>query len=285
MTTLPTTAFGLGPLPGTDLAQAADVVLSESLLPHIPQLPDRGAGFDLVGRTAALLEIPIAPGPRGWRVAARKRADADRMVRDLDHLEELWHGKVDTVKVQLAGPFTLAAEVEMANGHRMITDPGALRDLTDALLEACNQHRSDVAGRFGATVLQLDEPRLGDVMAGTLKGATDYETIAAIPEPQETLQRFGEHLLHTPVLIDDTPWQTTDPRTCNRDALARLLDTGARIAIPTMQPRELYRVFDELQIDPAQTQIDVYAEPADTLLASARSYAAAREMHEELASQ
>lgn len=99
MTTLPTTAFGLGPLPGTDLAQAADVVLSESLLPHIPQLPDRGAGFDLVGRTAALLEIPIAPGPRGWRVAARKRADADRMARDLDHLEELWHGKVDTVKV------------------------------------------------------------------------------------------------------------------------------------------------------------------------------------------
>lgn len=115
--------------------------------------------------------------------------------------------------------------------------------------------------------------------------ATDYETIAAIPEPQETLHRFGEHLLHTPVLIDDTPWQTTDPRTCDRDALARLLDTGARIAIPTMQPRELYRVFDELQIDPAQTQIDVYAEPADTLLASARSYAAAREMHEELASQ
>ena len=87
------------------------------------------------------------------------------------------------------------------------------------------------------------------------------------------------------MLIDDTPWQTTDPRTCDRDALARLLDTGARIAIPTMQPRELYRVFDELQIDPAQTQIDVYAEPADTLLASARSYAAAREMHEELASQ
>ena len=115
--------------------------------------------------------------------------------------------------------------------------------------------------------------------------ATDYEAIAAIPEPQETLERFGEHLLHAPMLIDDTPWQTTDPRTCNRDALARLLDAGARIAIPTMQPRELYRVFDELQIDPAQTQIDVYAEPADTLLASARSYAAAREMHEELASQ
>ena len=276
------TAFGLGPLPGTDLAAAADVVLSESPLPYIPQLPDRGVGFDLVGRTAALLEIPIAPGPRGWRVAARKRADVDRMARDLDHLEALWHGKTDAVKVQLAGPFTLAAEVEMPNGHRMITDPGALRDITDALLQASADHVRDVETRFGTAVLQLDEPRLGDVTRGTLSGATDYETIAAIPEPQETLTRFGEHLLNTPVLIDDTPWLTCDPRTCNRDALAKLLDQGTRIAIPTMQPRELYRIFDDIQIDPATTSIDVYAKPADALLGYAENLHAAREMHQEL---
>ncbi|WP_297588720.1 methionine synthase [uncultured Corynebacterium sp.] len=276
------TAFGLGPLPGADLAQAADVVLSESPLPHIPQLPERGVGSDAIGRTAALLEIPIAPGPRGWRVAARKRTDADRMARDLDALEVAWHGKTDTVKVQLVGPFTLAAEVEMPNGHRMITDDGALRDLTDALLEACAAHRSDVASRFGSTVLQLDEPLLPEVTAGTLKGATDYETIRAIHEPQETLARFGEHLLHTPKLLDDTPWLTVDPRTCDKDALARLLDQGSRIAIPTMAPRELYCVFDELQIDPARTVIDVYAEPADTLVATAANYRAAREMAEEL---
>ena len=48
-----------GPLPGTDLAQAADVVLSESPLPHIPQLPDRGVGSDLIGRTAAMLEREV----------------------------------------------------------------------------------------------------------------------------------------------------------------------------------------------------------------------------------
>ena len=276
------TAFGLGPLPGADLTQAADVVLSESPLPHIPQLPERGVGSDAIGRTAALLDIPIAPGPRGWRVAARKRADADRMARDLDALEEAWHGKTDTVKVQLVGPFTLAAEVEMPNGHRMITDAGALRDLTDSLVEACVAHRRDVASRFGSTVLQLDEPLLADVTAGTLKGATENETIRAFPEPQETLQRFGEHLLHTPKLLDDTPWLTVDPRTCDKDALARLLDQGSRIAIPTMAPRELYRVFDELQIDPARTVIDVYAEPAHTLVDTAANYRAAREMAEEL---
>ena len=276
------TAFGLGPMPGTDLAQAADVVLSETVLPHIPQLPERGVGSDAIGRTAALLEIPIGRGPRGWRVAARERGDADRMARDLDMLEEAWHGKVDTVKVQLVGPFTLAAEVEMPNGHRMITDAGALRDLTDALIEACGEHRHDVAARFGDVVLQLDEPLLPEVTAGTLRGTTDYETIRAIPEPQETLQRFGEHLLHTPKLVDATPWITVDPRTCDKDALAKLLDQGTRIAIPTMAPRELYRVLDDLQIDPAQTRVDVYAEPAATLVGTAANYRAAREMAEEL---
>ena len=281
MTVLPPTAFGLGPLPGTNFAQAADVVLSESPLPHIPQLPDRGVGSDLIGRTAALLPIPIARGPRGWRVAARASRDADRMQRDLDQLEELWHGKADTVKVQLAGPFTLATEIEMANSHRMITDSGALRDLTDALLEVSEGHRRDVEKRFGASVLQLDEPRLPEVVAGTLKGATDFETIRAISEPEETLARFGEHLLHTPMLVD-VPWLTTDPRHVDKDALARLLDGWARIAIPTMEPRELYNLFDELQIDPAATTVDVYAEPAATLVGTAANYRAAREMAEAL---
>ena len=255
------------------------MVLSESPLPHIPQLPDRGVGSDLIGRTAAMLEIPVARGPRGWRVAARASKDADRMERDLDHLEELWHGKADTVKVQLAGPFTLAAEIEMANGHRMITDPGALRDLTDALLEVCVGHRRDVERRFGASVLQLDEPRLPEVVAGTLQGTTDFETIRAIPEPGETLARFGEHLLHTPKLVD-VPWLTCDPRRADKDAMARLLDAGTRIAIPVMAPRELYNLFDELQIDPATTTVDVYAEPATTLVGTAANYRAAREMAE-----
>ena len=72
------TAFGLGPLPGTDLANAADIVISETPLPHIPQLPDRGIGSDAIGRTASLLDMPVEPGPRGWRVAPRPRkADAD----------------------------------------------------------------------------------------------------------------------------------------------------------------------------------------------------------------
>lgn len=281
MTVLPPTAFGLGPLPGTDLKQAADIVASETPLPHIPQLPDRGIGSDAVGRTAALLDIPVDRGPRGWRVAPRHRNARDQMARDLDALEELWAGKIDRVKVQLVGPFTLAAEIEMPSGHRMITDPGALRDITDALLEACARHRGDVEKRLAPTTLQLDEPSLGAVMAGTLAGATEYETIAAVPEPWERLSRFGDFLLHAPVLID-APWQTADLTQATapgrRDQVARLLDRGARLAIAPVEPQWLWRYFDELQLDPAGARLDVYARPARTLAEAAANYRAAAEM-------
>ena len=280
------TAFGLGPLPGTDLVQAADVVLSESPLPHIPQLPDRGVGSDAVGRTAALLEIPVDRGPRGWRVAPRRRNSRDQMARDLDILEELWAGKAERVKVQLTGPWTLAAEIEMPNGHRMITDPGALRDITDALGEAAERHRGDVEKRIAPTVLQLDEPRLADVAAGTLAGATRYEEIAAMPEPWERLAGFGEFLLHAPLLVD-APWQTADLTTltapADRDRVARLLDSGARLAVAPVEPAWLWRYFDELQLDPAAVRLDAWARPGATLLEAAANYREAREMADGLA--
>lgn len=278
--------FGLGPMPGTDLVKAADVVLSELPLPHIPQLPARGIGFDAIGRTAALLDIPVDRGPRGWRVAARKRGLADNMARDLDVLEELWAGKVDRVKVQLVGPWTLAAAIEMPNGHRMITDPGALRDITDALEEAVVRHRGDVEKRIAPTMLQLDEPRLADVAAGTLAGVTRYEEIAAVPEPWERFAPFGEFLLHAPLLVD-APWQTADLTTltapADRDRVARLLDSGARLAVAPVEPAWLWRYFDELQLDPAAVRIDAWARPGATLLEAAANYRAAREMADGLA--
>ena len=36
-------AFGLGPMPGYSMSEAADIVMGETGgLPHLPQLPDRG---------------------------------------------------------------------------------------------------------------------------------------------------------------------------------------------------------------------------------------------------
>ena len=285
------TAFGLGPLPGIDLAQAADVVLSELPTPHLPQLPARGVGSDLIGRTVALLPLNLDIGPRSWRVTRRPQI-ATMRARDqfecgLDLLEELWAGKVTELKVQLVGPWTLAAQLEMANGHRMITDRGATRDIAEALVYAAAEHRRDVEKRFGVpTILQLDEPALENVRGGTVKGTTDYEEIPAVPDERllEAYEPFGEHLLNAPEPLYGADWFTVNlAGEFDWDALAGAFDRGARIAVPVMKPRDVFNIFDQLQIDPALTEIDVYAEPGPTLLATAKNYSAAAEMADAVA--
>ena len=285
------TAFGLGPMPGTDLVQAADVVLSELPTPHLPQLPARGVGSDLIGRTAALLPLNLDIGPRSWRVTRRPQIATmrarDQFERDLDLLEELWAGKLTELKVQLVGPWTLAAQLEMANGHRMITDRGATREIAEALEYAAGEHRSDVEKRFGvSTLLQLDEPALTRVRGGTLTGTTDYEDIPAVPEERllAAYEPFGEHLLNTPDPLYAADWFTVNlAGEFEWDALAGALDRGARIAVPVMEPRDVFNIFDQLQIDPALTTIDVYGEAGPTLLDTAAKFSAATEMADAVA--
>ncbi len=67
------TATGIGSMPGTDPPEAARVVAGELPdFPYLPELPARGPGADLVGRTAALLiDMPVETTPGGWRIAER----------------------------------------------------------------------------------------------------------------------------------------------------------------------------------------------------------------------
>ena len=85
------TGFALGPMPGTSIVEAADIIMGETELPAIPQLSQRGLGSDSVGRTASMLEaISIDRGPRAWRMTARPqlltRRAWDRLERDLDQV-------------------------------------------------------------------------------------------------------------------------------------------------------------------------------------------------------
>src|SRR5262249_18056980 len=69
----PGTATGMGSLPGPDMAEALRIVLGELPdLPHQPELPARGPGADLIGRSAALLvDIAVDLQPSGWRLGDR----------------------------------------------------------------------------------------------------------------------------------------------------------------------------------------------------------------------
>jgi hypothetical protein len=188
---------GVGSLPGTDPVQAAALVFGELPdLPHLPELPARGPGAELIGRTAALfVDLPVEIVPSGWAFTAHPGRDLrrarDLLAYDLDALEQRAQGYAGPLKLQAAGPWTLAAAVELATGHKVVSDRGAVRDLTASLAEGLRTHLDDVAARMpGAElVLQLDEPSLPAVLAGRVPTPSGYGIVAAVEDAvaQQTL--------------------------------------------------------------------------------------------------
>jgi hypothetical protein len=175
----PGAAAGIGSLPGTDPLEAVTLAFGELPdLPHLPELPARGPGADLIGRTAALLvDLPVEIVPTGWRIAGRPGRDLRRardfLAIDLDALEQAAEHWTGPLKLQACGPWTLAAGIELPSGHRVLTDAGAVRDLADVQLR--------VPG--ASVVLQLDEPTLPAVLAAALPTASGYGTVRAIGAP------------------------------------------------------------------------------------------------------
>jgi cobalamin-independent methionine synthase catalytic subunit len=177
----------IGSLPGTDPHDAAAVVFGElPEFPHLPELPQRGPGAEMIGRGAALLvDLPVEIVAPGWALASRPGSDLrrarDYLARDLDALEERADGYSGALKVQAAGPWTLAANVELPNGHKVVSDPGAVRDLSASLTEGLAQHLADIVARVPSAelVLQLDEPSLPAVLAGAVPTPSGYGTVRA----------------------------------------------------------------------------------------------------------
>ncbi|GAB3685519.1 methionine synthase [Saccharopolyspora tripterygii] len=202
----PGVATAVGSLPGTDPVEAARTVVGElpDLMP-VPELPARGGGADILGRTAGfLVDLAVEVVPSGYRVASAPGMDHRRAVDllrwDLDALEQAVGeaGAPRVVKVQAAGPWTLTAGVELMRGHRVLTDHGALRDFTDSLTEGLIAHVGQVAARTGSrVVVQLDEPSLPAVLKGSLPTPSGYGNVAAVPEPDaqrllgEVIEKLG----------------------------------------------------------------------------------------------
>jgi methionine synthase II (cobalamin-independent) len=203
-------------MPGTDPLEAATIVVGElPELPHLPELPGRGLGADVVGRTAGLLvDLAVEVVPSGYRVTARPGADHRRAVdllrRDLDAVEEAIDragAAPPLLKVQVAGPWTLTSQVELPRGHRVLTDPGALREFGESLAEGLSRHVAEVAKRTGArVVVQFDEPSLPAVLAGALPTPSGLGTVSAVAEPDArevlgTLVATAKEVTGAPVVV------------------------------------------------------------------------------------
>lgn len=193
-------------MPGRSAREAVEVVAGELPdFPFLPELPARGPGGDLIGRTGGLIasvasDLSIEPIPTGWRLTSSStrttRIAQSWLGEDLDQAEERFAGTPGRFKVQLAGPWTLAAAIETASGGLALADSGLVAELGEALAIAAANHVSDIGRRLGAReiVLQVDEPSLPAVLGGRIRTASGfgrYEPVS-VPEASVLLRSLAE---------------------------------------------------------------------------------------------
>jgi methionine synthase II (cobalamin-independent) len=287
-----TVATGVGSWPGDDAtsyAEAVRVVLGEVPdLPYLPELPGRGAAAGMIGRTlATVADLGFDLQPAGWRLTDSSGVDHRRarslLSQDLDQLEEQAQDVRGAVKVQLAGPWTLAASVEKPRGDKILSDHGARRELAQALAEGVTTHLADVRRRVAAerVVVQVDEPALPAVLAGQVPTASGFgkHRVVHPPEASEALEwvlaAAGEEpWVHA--CANDVPWSllrgagarglSADLSLLDADDLdifAEALEAGETVALgivpatePATPPTEkslterVLRLLDMLGLDP-----------------------------------
>ncbi len=198
-----TFATGVGSMPGDDqpaYAAAVRFILDELPdLPHLPELPGRGVTAGMTARGLAVMaSLGADLQPSGWRLTDAPGVDHRRarslLAQDLDGLEERGDGYAGSFKIQVAGPWTLAATVEKPRGDKILSDSGARRELAQALAEGVRDHIRDLRRRLPGVdrlVVQVDEPMLASVLA------------ARVP----TASGFGRHRsIHPPEASDSLGW-------------------------------------------------------------------------------
>jgi methionine synthase II (cobalamin-independent) len=202
---------GIGSWPGADMADAVKIAFAECPdLPYLPELPARGAYAQLVGRSTAFLAgLAVDLQPAGWRLTDASSRDhrlaVSTLRADLDTLEEHAQGYQGTVKLSVAGPWTLAATMERPRGDRVLADPGARRDVNQSLAEGIAQLVAELARRLPdiEPLIQLDEPMLPAVLAGSIPNASGLSRHRAI-EPSEVSGAISyalHRLAPTPVAV------------------------------------------------------------------------------------
>jgi hypothetical protein len=195
-----TAVSGSGPWPGGDgdvldaqltvLGDLAALPSGVDGVPFLVQLTGRGPGADATGRTAALLpELWTELGPHGWKLADRPGGDGRRarslLHGDLEALSIAASGYSGRLTVSVQGPWTLAADLYLARGDRVLADPGAVRDVAESLAVGLADHVAELRRLVpGAdVVVQLDETLLAQVGAGVLPSFSGFSRLRAVPGP------------------------------------------------------------------------------------------------------
>ena len=292
-----TVATGVGSMPGDDqpaFDQAVRLVLEELPdLPHLPEVPGRGVAAGMTGRALAVMaSLGADLQPSGWRLTDAPGVDHRRarslLGQDLDGLEEHAEGYTGAFKIQVAGPWTLAATVEKPRGDKVLSDSGARRDLAQALAEGLRDHVRDVRRRVPGVdrlIVQVDEPSLPGVLGGRVPTASGFGRHRSVrpPEASEALgwvlaavaEEGAEPWVHS--CAPETPLgllrgagarglsvDLDQMSAADHEVLAEALDAGDAVAlgvVPAVEPVEppddgtvterVLRWLDMVGLDPA----------------------------------
>ncbi len=293
-----TVASGVGSMPG-DSQRAYDdavrIVLGELPdLPHLPEVPGRGAGAAMTGRALAVVDgLGVDLQPAGWRLTDASGVDHRRAIsllaQDLDGLEEQAQGYAGSFKVQVAGPWTLAATVEKPRGDKVLSDVGARRDLAQGLAEGIRAHVRDLGRRLPGVdrlIVQVDEPALAAVLGAKVPTASGFGRHRTVhpPEASEALgwvldaisDEGAEGWVHT--CASGTPLgllrqsgarglsvDLAMSSAADHDVLAEALEAGETVAlgvVPSLDPatpptdteitERVLRWLDMVGLDPAE---------------------------------
>lgn len=182
---------GLGSLPGTDYAAAVRMTFDRLPdLPYLPELPARGPWAGMIGRGLGILAGLGAELVAGEWMLGTPGIDQRRARQtwrdDLEILQEHAEGYTGALKLQVTGPWTLAAATGVAHTGRVLADLGARRDLAGALAEGIGELLDDLTQRLPAVdlVLQVDEPSLPAVAAGAVPTPGGFFRHRAVDLPE-----------------------------------------------------------------------------------------------------
>ena len=168
-------------------------------LPYLPELPARGPGADMIGRSAGLLvALPVELYAARWRVAARPGRDCPphrRPARARPRpLTEQAEGYAGPFKLQAAGPWTLAANLDLPTGGPCCATPARCATWPPRSPRGCGRTSPRSSARLpgAALLLQLDEPSLPAVLAGQVPTESGFGTLPAVEETvaAETLREI-----------------------------------------------------------------------------------------------
>jgi methionine synthase II (cobalamin-independent) len=252
-------ATGVGSCPGEDeraYAEAVRIVLGELPdLPHLPELPGRGASATLTGRALAVMsDLGADLQPAGWRLTDAPGVDHRRarslLAQDLDEVEEQAEGRAGAFKVQVAGPWTLAATVEKPRGDKVLSDTGARRELAQALAEGLRAHVAGVRRRLpdvDRLVVQVDEPALAAVLAGRVPTASGFHRHRSVEPPEASASLAW--VLEAVTDAGAEPWVHTCARGTPLDLLRGAGATGLSVDLAQMSAADHDVLAEALEHD------------------------------------